>query len=159
MPCGKRGAVGGTFDKFHKGHRKLLSAALDGSGELVVGITSDEYAKASKDHPVEPFEVRYKNVERFVRRRRMGKKVEIVKLEDPYGPAIEDGRLEVLFVTSKTRRRGEEINARRVEKGFRPLELVEVPIELAEDGKPISSSRIRGRIIDTEGRLLAKREG
>lgn len=157
--CGTRAAVGGTFDKFHRGHRKFLSTALDGSEELVIGITSDEFAMASKDHPVEPFEIRLENVKRFVQKKGRGKKVEIVKLEDPYGPTVEDEKLEVLFVTASTKCRGEEINFRRVKNGLKPLKIVEVPMELAEDGEPISTSRIRDQVIDSEGRLLRKTKG
>ncbi|MGQ9513808.1 MAG: phosphopantetheine adenylyltransferase [Thermoproteota archaeon] len=153
---GKRAAIGGTFDKFHKGHRGLLSAALKGCTELLIGITSDKYARTFKDHPVEPFAVRSAKVKRFVRRVGRGKKVEIVKIEDPYGPTIEDKDLKVLYVTKNNRRRGEEINDRRLKIGLHPLELVELPMVLAEDGKPISSTRIRKRIIDSEGRLLRR---
>jgi len=39
-------------------------------------------------------------------------------------------------------------------KGFPPLELVVVELVKAEDGRPISSTRIREGEIDTDGRLL-----
>jgi pantetheine-phosphate adenylyltransferase len=37
---------------------------------------------------------------------------------------------------------------------LKPLEVVEIPFVLAEDGKPISSIRIRYGEIDVHGKLL-----
>ena len=34
--------VSGTFDKLHKGHRVLLSKALEIGEKVMVGLTSDE---------------------------------------------------------------------------------------------------------------------
>ena len=44
-------------------------------------------------------------------------------------------------------------NAQREAKGFPPLEVVTIDYVMAEDGRPISSTRIREGEIDSEGRL------
>ena len=151
-----RAVIGGTFEAFHRGHRRFLRAALEGSSRLVIGITSDEYARSSKGHPVESYRVRAGNVRRFLRRMGCADRVEIAKIDDPYGPSIEDGRLEVIFVTPENASRGEEINGLRGERGLPPLKIVGVKFELADDGRPISATRIREGAIDSEGRALRK---
>lgn len=47
--------TGGTFDRFHTGHRELLSycRALAGDGLLVVGLNRDEFVTRYKGHAPE----------------------------------------------------------------------------------------------------------
>jgi pantetheine-phosphate adenylyltransferase len=47
-----------------------------------------------------------------------------------------------------------EINEVRSEKGIKPLIIVTVDMIKAEDGNPVSSSRIRTGEIDPQGKLL-----
>jgi len=151
-----RAVIGGTFEAFHRGHRRFLRTALEGSSWLVIGITSDEYARSSKGHPVESYRVRAGNVRRFLEKIRCAERVEIVKIDDPYGPSIEDGRLEAIFVTPENASRGVEINGLREERGLPPLKVVGIKLVLADDGRPISATRIRKGAIDSEGRALRK---
>ena len=59
----KKVAVGGTFDKFHKGHEKLLETAFE-IGEFVeIGVTSDAFGGLKGD--IDPFKVRMSNLKKF----------------------------------------------------------------------------------------------
>lgn len=64
--------VAGTFNVFHDGHKRLLDKALevqcenDGSA-IIVGVTTDEYARAHKDVPVNDFWIRAWEVEKHLR--------------------------------------------------------------------------------------------
>ena len=42
-------AVGGTFDKFHDGHKKLLSTAFEIGSEIEIGVTSDAFGGLKGD--------------------------------------------------------------------------------------------------------------
>jgi pantetheine-phosphate adenylyltransferase len=154
MAKGPRAVLGGTFDKFHRGHEKFLRVALKRSGKLLICITSDEYAAVTKVHPVEPYCVRWQRVRAFVDGSGYADRAELVRINDAHGPAAEDAGLEALFVTSENRCRGEEINEVRRKRGLRPLELIEIPLELADDGMAISATRIREGLTDSGGRAL-----
>jgi pantetheine-phosphate adenylyltransferase len=139
-------AVGGTFDRLHKGHRKLFEQALKIGDYLVVGLTSDEMI----DKPAGTFEDRKGVLERF-----LGDfPHEILRIEDPLGPAVSMKDLRYIVVSEETMEGAVEINEKRERKGLAPLVVSVVPMVLAEDGKPISSSRIRAGEIDGEGKVL-----
>ena len=72
-------------------------------------------------------------------------------LEVDVQAGISEEELEAIVVSEETLYRALEINRIRVEKGLRPLVIVVVPMVLAYDGKPISSSRIRRGEINEEG--------
>jgi len=144
--------VGGTFDRFHRGHRLLLGFASLLGKKIIVGVTSDEFA-TEKQHDVEPFEIRVERVSKFLKRKNVD--YEVFKLDDFAGPSvsIEEG---TLLATSDTLRNSILINKIRLGRGLPPLEILLAPILEARDSKPISSSRIRLMEIDEEGFLKGK---
>ena len=44
------GLIGGTFDRFHAGHKKLIDNALENCKKIEIWIVSDEIA--SKNNPL-----------------------------------------------------------------------------------------------------------
>lgn len=147
----RKGVIGGTFDVFHAGHKKLLLTALTYADALLIGLTSDNFAVLSKGHEVSPFEQRMEKVLEFIRILNKEDKVEIVKIDDPFGPSVEDQDLEVLFVTENLLSNALKINRLRKDKDMRPLDILIVPLVKAEDGGIISSTRIRKGEIDENG--------
>jgi pantetheine-phosphate adenylyltransferase len=73
---------------------------------------------------------------------------------DPYGPTIESDEIEGIIVSEETEPVAEEINKLRVGRGKKPLLMIVITMVLAEDGKPITSTRIRRQEVDRYGRLL-----
>lgn len=148
-------AVGGTFDLLHKGHVYLIRKALEVGDSLVVGLTSDEMLKSHpKSHFVAPFDERRKILLNFLDNLGALERVQIVPLNDPYGPTVDDEEVDALVASYETFGRGDEINAIRRKKGFKPLKLIIIDAVLAEDGLPISTTRIRRGDIDQEGHAL-----
>ena len=58
------------------------------------------------------------------------------------------------LMNAQQRSISEEINKVRAAKGFNPLEIVEVPFILAEDGTPLASIKIRYGEMDLHGKKL-----
>ncbi len=148
-----RVAMGGTFDLLHDGHRALLGAAFALRAERVlIGLTTDRFARESRSE-VHPYEVRERNLRRFLRSHRWTRFV-IEPIDDAYGPADDLPDLDVLVVSADRAHVGKGLNEARARKGLRPLEIREVPMVLAQDGLPIQSRRIRAGTIDPHGNRL-----
>ena len=147
-----RVAVGGTFNPLHDGHIALLKKAVElcRGGELLIGLTSDEMTR-KKDHEVDDYHTRLNDVMRFIKT--LGIIPTIVKLDDPYGPTVREN-FDYLVVSPETHPSGLKINKIRSEKNLKQLKIVLVDYVLADDGLPISSTRIRNGEIDNHGKVL-----
>ncbi|MBO0888360.1 phosphopantetheine adenylyltransferase [Candidatus Bathyarchaeota archaeon] len=151
-------ATGGTFDILHKGHERLLSAAFDLGKTVYIGITSDELvSELRKNHSVKPYSSRVRKLRSFLKSRGWLKRARIVELKDPFGPSASRRDLEALVVSQDTEPNGRKANSLRLRQGLPPLRLYVVDLMKAEDGKPISASRIRRAEIDEEGKLAHAR--
>lgn len=143
-------AVGGTFEPLHDGHKALLKRAYE-LGNVFIGLTSDALAK-HRYKEVLPYEERKRIMEQYIRRE-FGLQANIQKLHDPYGPTISE-HFDCIVVSPETYPVAMEINQIREKKGLRPIEIIKIDFVLAQDGKPISSTRIKNGEIDEHGVLL-----
>jgi len=150
-------ATGGTFDHIHKGHLALLSKSFEVGDMVVIGVTSDAFASKEGKTPDQSYRVRVGALGELIRSRFPGRKYLIARLDDYFGPGIASPEVEAIVVSRETVSRVPIANALRAEKGFPPLEVVVVDYVLAEDSRPISSTRIRRGEIDEEGRLMRRR--
>ncbi|MEM2874603.1 MAG: pantetheine-phosphate adenylyltransferase [Candidatus Hadarchaeales archaeon] len=151
----KNVAVGGTFDYFHDGHRALISRAYEIGERVVLGLCSDRMQELlRKDSAgVRPLPVRALDVLKFISENGWLERTELTILEDAFGPAVARPEIDAIVVSPGTRATAEEINRKRIERGMKPLDIVEVPYVLAQDGTPISSIRIRYGEMDVHGRI------
>jgi cytidyltransferase-like protein len=151
-------ATGGTFDEIHAGHKELLMTAFKLGRLVLIGVSSDRFAavKKGKNRLSHRFEARIARLAQFIDREFGKVNFEIKELNDDFGPTITDRNIQALVVSEETEHRGHEINRIRAEKGFEPLIIVTVAMLKAEDGRSLSSSRIREGEIDRYGRVLKK---
>ena len=145
----KKVAVGGTFDKFHDGHKKLLSTAFDIGDEIEIGVTSNAFGGLKGD--IDSCKVRMQNLKSFFSDK---SNFIVIPLEDPYGTTIYDADFEAIVVSEETEPTAVEINNIRISKGMKPLDIVVVSFVLAYDGIPISSTRIRRGEINQKGNFI-----
>ncbi|MBQ6627246.1 MAG: phosphopantetheine adenylyltransferase [Methanobrevibacter sp.] len=143
-------AVGGTFDKFHDGHKKLLSTAFEIANNVEIGVTSDAFGGLKGD--IDSCKVRMKNLKSFFKDY---SNFIIVPLDDPYGTTIYDSDFDAIVVSEETEPTAVEINKIRVSKGMNPIDIVVVSFVLAYDGTPISSTRIRRGEINKNGDVIS----
>ena len=140
------GLVGGTFDRFHAGHRALIDYGLSKCQRLEVWLTSDQIAQA-KDSRIESWSERsQKFVESIAEE---SSRISIHILEDEDGPAPWHENASAILSTPETLVGCKRINQMRQSNGLKSLEILNVKHVMCHDGKPISSSRIRkGRLIE-----------
>lgn len=147
--------VGGTFDPLHAGHKKLLTRSFElagPDGEVIIGLTTDEFAGA-KVHPVRSYQERLKNVASFIEKHGYTAEWKVEPLSDRYGSSL-DADFDILVVSEETFPVALEINELRRQRGRRRVDLHEISCVLAEDGRRISSTRVYRGEIDRHGRLI-----
>lgn len=143
-------AIGGTFDKLHRGHREFLQFALDLSSKIILGLTSDTYiAKYKSGLGIEIYENRKQELEKYLESLGLSGRVKIIPLDDHAGPAVTaEYALDSLIVTQGTYKAAEGINKERIGLGLLPLPVEIFTLVLTKDGKtPISSTFIREKIL------------
>ncbi len=152
-----RVVLAGTFDQLHKGHKTLIAKALEIGDHVLLGLTTNNMAKRLKKHQVELFDERKKALENFLRKIHALERTKIVPIDDPYGPTLTMDDIQAIVVSKETAPRAKEINILRRERGLKALEIVVIDMVLAEDMKPIYSTRIHMGEINENGRLLRSR--
>jgi len=143
--------VGGTFYPFHKGHKELLRKAFQVAGPIgsvFIGVTSTGMAK--KKGMLASYAERKRVIERFLTEENVLTRAHIQPLSDIFGPTLQQD-FDAIIVSPETKAVAQEINKKRLQRGKKPMQIVVVPFVLSEDGRPISSSRIRRKEIDEDG--------
>ena len=143
--------IGGTFNVLHRGHKALLNRAFEVGDHVSVGITSDRFASSGRGRLL-PLEERRKELEDYLQTRGSNWSLEVI--EDPVGRVRGPTDVRALIVSPETKARAESINLIRAENGLSPLQLILVPHVLAEDGMPISATRILEGEMDRDGHML-----
>lgn len=64
--------------------------------------------------------------------------IECVEIQDPFGPTITDESITALVVSGETRSGGQAVNDKRIEHGWKALEVFEVDVLDARDSEQVS---------------------
>lgn len=147
-------ATGGTFDVIHLGHIALLSKAFEIGHEVIIGVSSDEFATSRGKRLNHSYKERVTKLEELIAKRFGGVRYTIAKLDADFGPAVSSGAVDALVASSETRKKGPVLNDMRGRLGLKPVEVVSVDLVKAEDGLPISSTRIKAGEIDAAGKRI-----
>ena len=146
--------MGGTFDILHAGHKALLQRALEVGDIVLIGLTTDARASKSRNKTqINTYNIRLANLQDLLKSMKSLDRFQIVPLENDWGPSVLDEDFEAIIVSDETKSTAQKINKIRSAEGKSELEIVIVPMIKAQDGNRISSSRIRNKEIDSEGKL------
>jgi pantetheine-phosphate adenylyltransferase len=147
-------AVGGTFQPLHDGHKALLRKAYELSKNVDIGLTSDEMAHKGRVRPVKSYREREEALHGWIKKE-IGVEPRIFKINDPYGPTLNED-YDYIVVSPETYPTALKINELRKARGKKPIKIYRVECVLAEDGKPISATRVVKGEIDVHGNLLRR---
>jgi pantetheine-phosphate adenylyltransferase len=147
-------ATGGTFDILHKGHYKILLKAFEVGRQVIIGISSDNYATLKKKKITNEYSIRQEKLKKFIGENFNKSNYSIYQLNDFYGPTVLTRHVEAIVTTKSTKENCVKINELRKLKGMPQLEIILVPLVEDKEGKVISSTRIREGEIDINGNKL-----
>lgn len=140
--------LGGTFDRLHEGHKRLLRKAFEVGDYVYIGLTTDSYIKRSKktlkEH-ITPYAERLFFLRKYLQEQGVLLRTIILPLEDKTGPKALDPTLDALVVTDDTLKGGHLVNDLRREHNVPPLNLVVVPLLTDDTQQVISSTQLRRR--------------
>lgn len=144
------GLVGGTFDRFHIGHQKLIEIGLRECHKLEVWMTSDILARR-KDNRIESWADRKKLILSSINPD-LKDRISFHTLEDAFGPAPTHEVAEIIICTRETSSNCQDINALRANNKLKPLRIIIVDPAVGDDGRVVSSTNIRRGITDRYGK-------
>lgn len=147
-------ATGGTFDEIHAGHIALLAKAFEVGEKVIIGVSSDDFAARRNKKLRHDYETRVTRLTQVIAREFGDVEYELAQLDADFGPAVTSGDVSALVASTETKGRGAKLNEIRASRGLKPVKVIEVKMIKAEDGAPISSTRIRSGEIDRDGRLI-----
>jgi pantetheine-phosphate adenylyltransferase len=145
-------ALGGTFDRFHKGHEQLIRKAAEVGEEIVLGLTVDGFSSTKElSDLIQPYNLRKQELTKGLVSLGVDLRTTIVPLEDVFGPTLNDGKIDGLVVTRQTKGGAEIVNRERGRIGLSKLPIIEAELVKDKNGDYLSSTSIRRGLVDREG--------
>ncbi len=146
-----RVALGGTFDRIHRGHEALIELAAEMGKELVIGVTKKGFGGDKKlKELILPYSTRVEELEKLLAKKRI-RKYRLIELEDVYGTTLSDKSIEGVVVSRQTVEGARMVNKRRKKLGLKELPVAIAEMVVDGEGEYLSSSKIREGRINREG--------
>jgi len=146
--------IGGTFNLIHKGHKLLIDKAFTIAGKkglVFIGLSKGKLLDEKKN--AKSWNKREGNLKKYIEEKKYKSDFVIKALYDIYGPTTKED-FDVIVVSKETKKNARIINEKRISINKKPMKVVVIPYINAEDGKPISSTRIKEGKIDLNGNLI-----
>ena len=123
-PRFQQSCLGGTFDRLHAGHKILLSEALLVANQrAVIGLAfGDLLNQKLLRELILPYDQRKLELEAFLHSIHLAnQKTEVVPIDEPFGPSITDGQLDVMVLSSEVEGAISKVNELRKSNNLDPL--------------------------------------
>lgn len=153
-------AIGGTFDRLHLGHERMLDTAFKIGRRVLVGLTVDSVLKGkSYSKLILPYGARCSILIEFLNSRGYFGRAEILPIDDAFGNFRGSGgadkrkALDAIVVSAEPKvfRTAFKINQARAKNDLKPLCIIGVPLVVV-GGKKLSSTLIRRLLMKKAGR-------
>ena len=147
--------IGGTFDHFHLGHKVLIDRGFELGKKVTIGIATEEiYKNKFLSETIEPFKIRKESVEKYIKKYLIdGRMVDIISFSHFTGGVDKSKDIEAIVVSKITYPNALKINRLREKNHLPLLRIIIIDDILAQDGRLISSERIRAGEIDRNGQI------
>jgi len=144
--------IGGTFDHFHLGHKKLIDKAFRLGRRITTGISKKSLFKNKLlALTIEDYTTRKKNIVEYLKKNNWQDKVKFKPIVNFFGTTLIDKTIDAIVVSKLTKRNALIINQERKKIGFPELKIIIVDDILACDGHLLTSEKIRMGEIDRKG--------
>ncbi len=137
----------------------LLKKSFEIGKFVIIGLSSDNLVKERLMKKINnSYEVRKQNLVKIIEMEVGSNFYEITKLEDVFGPLMFSEKVDCMVASTETSYKGKHVNEVRTRMGLPVIDIVSVELKLAQDGLPISSSRIRANEIDQMGNTIKNKK-
>jgi pantetheine-phosphate adenylyltransferase len=155
------GCLGGTFDRLHGGHKLLLDTAFKLCQKVLIGVTSDKFAREGKEIPdlIWPYEKRTKVIEDYLTNQGIkSERIDIRPLIRAEQYADEIPELKVIILSPETYGKLLEINEIRRKKGLDELIAIAIPYFRDDKGRIVSSQTFRALELKLQKQIQMKND-
>lgn len=145
-------ALGGTFDRLHLGHKRLIDLAFKKAARVSIGISTQRLLKHKSLYQIiQPYQTRKNYLIRYLKNKGFFQAASFHPLYDIYGTTKNDKTLEAIIVSPETLPNAYKINLERKKRKLPLLKILSFPFVTGKDNRTITSARIRQGEIDREG--------